>query len=271
VITAHKDPAGNVKFISTIIRDMTHRYEIERALRALDRRKDEFLATLAHELRNPLAPIATSALILSQPEVDLARVQRTSEIITRQVGHMTKLLDDLLDVSRVTRGLIHLQQAPVRLVDVVQDAIEQAMPVVSAKHHALHAQPVPEALVVTGDKTRLVQVLVNLLNNAARYTPEGGNIRLDVLASGAAVLVKVSDDGIGIPADMQERIFEIFTQAQRSHGEAYGGLGLGLSLARSIAQLHGGDISAASQGPGRGSTFTFRLPLRADEESRSAD
>lgn len=259
VITVHLDAAGNVEFISTMIRDMTHRHEVENALRVMGQRKDEFLAMLAHELRNPLAPIASAAQVLSI-SCDAQRVQRSSQVIARQVAYMSRLLDDLLDVSRVTRGLIKIESAQVDLAAVAKAAVEQAMPVIEARRHRLRVRPTPEPLVVRGDMTRLVQVLVNLLNNASRYTPEGGSIRLDLFAEEAQAVVKVTDNGIGIAPSMRDDIFEVFTQADRSPDRAQAGLGLGLALVRSIVELHGGSVAATSEGPGRGSEFTVRLP-----------
>ena len=263
VILASKDAAGHTLYLSTIIRDMTERHEVEEALRAMDRRKDAFLAMLAHELRNPLAPIATAAHILRRGPVDEQRLQRASEIIGRQAAYMARLLDDLLDVSRLTRGLIRIERAPVDLVAVARDAVEQSLPLVQARRHRLHVQsPEGEELLVTGDRTRLVQMVVNLLNNAARYTPDGGEITLTVHATATQALIGVRDTGIGIPRELLGHIFEIFTQAHPTMERSQGGLGLGLALVKNLAQLHGGSVTATSEGEGRGSEFCIRLPLR---------
>ncbi len=261
VIIAHRDTAGRPQYISTIIRDMTHRHRTEQALRAMDRRKDEFLAMLAHELRNPLAPITMAAQLLKFDGLDQNRIQRASQVIARQATYMTKLLDDLLDVSRVTRGLIKLQSAPVDLAGVLTDAVEQASPAIEARRHRLSVQLPNAPIQVRGDKARLVQMVVNLLNNAARYTPEQGSIALSLSVDGASdAVVTVRDNGMGIAPDMLAHIFELFTQGKPSHDSSQAGLGLGLALVKTLAQLHGGTICASSGGAGRGSEFTLRLP-----------
>jgi signal transduction histidine kinase len=232
----------------------------ERQLRVADQRKDEFLAMLAHELRNPLAPISAGAQLLARGGVDAAGVARTAAIISRQVAHMTRLVDDLLDVSRVTRGLVTLARAPLDVADIVDGAVEQAGPLLQARRHALAITLSPEAPRVLGDHKRLVQVLANLLNNAAKYTPEGGNISLCVIATEREVELVVHDNGIGMAPELVARVFDLFAQAERSSDRSQGGLGLGLALARSLIELHGGAISAVSAGEQRGSTFRVRLP-----------
>ncbi len=230
-------------------------------LAAANRRKDEFLAMLAHELRNPLAPISTAVHLLRIAADDPQRVRRTGELIGRQVAHMTQLVDDLLDVSRVTRGQVRIDHDRVDLHEVVSDALEQARPQIEARRHALRVEVPDPPLPVCGDRVRLVQVLVNLLNNAAKYTPEGGHLGLSVRAEGGQAVLEVRDDGNGIDAELLPHVFELFTQARRTPDRAQGGLGLGLALVCHLVRLHGGTVTAESGGPGQGSCFTVRLPV----------
>jgi PAS domain S-box-containing protein len=236
----------------------------EAALREADKRKDEFLAMLAHELRNPLAPISSAAQLLRMGLADPAKVQRASDVITRQVNHITKLVDDLLDVSRVTRGLIRLDQARVDLSGVVDAAIEQTLPHFEARGHALQRHADGSDVFVRGDRARLIQIVANVLNNASRYTPPGGRITVELRAEGPTAAIRVSDTGQGIEPELLPRVFELFTQGERPP-DALGGLGIGLSLVRRLTQLHGGTVHAESEGPGRGSTFIIRLPRERDE------
>jgi len=238
------------------------RVRAEEALRLADRRKDEFLAMLAHELRNPLAPISAAAQLLNMGPPDSARVERTSAIIARQVAHMTELIDDLLDVSRVTRGLVVLARDQVDLRCVIDDAVEQVRPLIEARRHRLTLDLAPDTgpAFVEGDTKRLVQVLANLLNNAAKYTPEGGVVGVWMGASAEHVLVSVKDNGIGIPADLLPTVFDLFSQAERTPDRSQGGLGLGLALVKSLVELHGGMVTASSEGRNMGTEFTVRLP-----------
>ena len=230
-------------------------------LRAADAHKDDFMALLAHELRNPLAPIRAAAdLLRLQTGADPAQLRRTSDVIARQVDHITHLVDDLLDLSRARRGLITLDRAPVDLLAVVRNAIEQVRPQILRRRHSLDTGLPDEDVHVSGDHKRLVQVLANLLGNAAKYTPEGGHIRLVVRAHPGAVEVCVQDNGIGIDAALLPRVFDSFTQGTRSAGRAEGGLGLGLALVRRLADLHDGTVVASSAGAGQGSTFVLTLP-----------
>jgi len=238
----------------------TARSLAERELRAADQRKDEFLAMLAHELRNPLAPISTGAHLLKLLHSDNAQITQTCSIIVRQVDHMTSLVDDLLDVSRVTRGLVTLSSQVLDLKRVIDDAAEQVRPLANARRHRVVVELPPSAACVKGDHKRLVQVVANLLGNATKYTPEGGNLRLQLEADGADYVLSVSDDGIGMESGLVERVFDLFTQAERTPDRSQGGLGLGLALVKSLVELHGGRVNAYSPGPGRGSTFTVRLP-----------
>jgi len=241
------------------------RSQAERELRAADQRKDEFLAMLAHELRNPLAPISTGANLLKLLHSDNAQITQTCAIIARQVEHMTSLVDDLLDVSRVTRGLVTLSTGILDLRKVVDDAAEQIRPLMIARRHKIVLDVPTLPAHVKGDHKRLVQVVANLLGNAAKYTPEGGHINLHLAPHGETWVIDVRDDGIGMEARLVDRVFDLFTQAERTPDRSQGGLGLGLALARSLVELHGGSVAAASAGPGLGSTFTVRLPRFAQE------
>ena len=241
--------------------DITPLEELKSELLAQDRRKDDFLAMLAHELRNPLAPINTAAQMLALPGIDGNLVRRTSEVITRQVTHMTDLVDDLLDVSRVTRGLITLQQQTLGIGEILSNATEQIQALINRKNLHLHMELPEHPLLVVGDSTRLVQIFCNILNNAAKYTPENGHINVGVSVDSRQVEVTIEDDGIGIPQSLLPHIFELFTQAERTPDRAQGGLGLGLALVKSLTELHGGSVVVQSRGVDLGSTFVVRLPL----------
>ncbi len=248
------------------------RSQAERELRAADQRKDEFLAMLAHELRNPLAPISTGAHLLKLLHSDNAQITQTCAIIARQVEHMTSLVDDLLDVSRVTRGLVSLSTQVLDLRQVINDAAEQIRPMITARRHKVVLDLPDSPAGVRGDHKRLVQVVANLLGNAAKYTPEGGHIRLQLRAQGEQdFVIEVVDDGIGMEPGLVERVFELFTQAERTPDRAQGGLGLGLALVRSLVELHGGSVAAASAGLGQGSTFTVRLPRNSEQAEMPID
>ena len=249
--------------------DITERMKAEQDLREADRRKDEFLAMLAHELRNPLAPISAAAQLLKMPALKPELVKKTSEVIGRQVGHMTSLIDDLLDVSRVTRGLIVPERKRLGIMAVVTDAVEQARPIINARRQDLAVRLPADAVELMGDQKRLVQVLTNLLNNAAKYTQEGGQLELVVEASALQVSVCVRDNGIGIPADLLPHVFDLFTQAERTRDRSQGGLGLGLALVRSLVALHGGSVAVTSDGKGKGAAFTVYLPRIADVPERA--
>jgi PAS domain S-box-containing protein len=229
------------------------------SLQEQDRRKDEFLAMLAHELRNPLAPITSAAQLLQFVAGDERQVLRSSEIIGRQARHLTVLVDSLLDVSRVTHGLIQLDKALVDPMAIVAGAVEQSQPLITAKSQQLVVEGDAGGVSIIGDQIRLTQVLVNLLNNAAKYTPNGGRIWVAVAHRDSAVSISVRDDGIGIDALLLPRVFDLFTQAERSPDRAQSGLGIGLALAKEIVALHGGQLTAASDGLGYGSTFTVTL------------
>jgi signal transduction histidine kinase/ActR/RegA family two-component response regulator len=266
------DSAGEVYEWIGAASDITERKAAEEKLREADRRKDEFLAMLAHELRNPLAPIGAAAELLQRMKLDETIIKRTSQIIGRQVGHMTALIEDLLDVSRVTRGLVQLETEPLDVGAVLHEAVEQVMPLIQARRHDLALHLPPPGTLVTGDRKRLVQVVANLLNNAAKYTPEGGRLEVaSVLgpaldpapdaAANAGLRIEVIDNGIGMAPELAARAFELFTQAERSSDRSSGGLGLGLALVKSLVELHGGAVACDSAGPGLGSRFSVCLPL----------
>jgi len=229
-------------------------------LREANRRKDEFLAMLAHELRNPLAPISAAAQLMELGRLDPARLKHTSQVISRQVKHMTGLVDDLLDVSRVTRGLVALDLVPQDIKSIVHNATEQVRPLMEAQKHRLITELPAAPAHVMGDAKRLVQILTNLLNNAAKYTPAGGEIHLSVTIEGDEVVTRVKDNGIGIAPELQPRVFELFVQAERTLDRSQGGLGLGLALVKSLVELHGGTVSCRSDGQDLGTCFTVRLP-----------
>ena len=255
-----RGPGGEAGGAVIVMHDASDRHRIEAELRDNDRRKDEFLAMLAHELRNPLAPISTAATLLRMPQLDAARVEHASAVILRQVGHMTELVDDLLDVSRVTRGLVALEREVFDLREAVRAAAEQAHALIERQHHRLEIDLGDAPLPVDGDRTRLMQVVANLLNNAAKYTPPGGHIRVDAQAVDGQIRLRVADDGIGMDPALLPRVFDLFTQAERSLDRSQGGLGIGLALVRSVVELHGGRVHAESAGLGRGSTFEVVLP-----------
>ncbi|MDY0975884.1 hybrid sensor histidine kinase/response regulator [Massilia sp. CFBP9012] len=248
------------------------RNEALQALRLADERKNEFLAMLAHELRNPLAPISTAAgLLRSVYASDPGAVRRTSEIIARQVDHMVHLVDDLLDVSRVTRGVIELQRDRVDLRQVVTAALEQVQPLLEMKRHRLRTALPDTRVLVEGDAKRLIQVLANLVNNAAKYTPDEGSVLVTVRTEGGEAVLAVQDDGIGIAPELLPDVFGLFTQARRTPDRAQGGLGLGLALVKNLVELHGGRVRVDSAGLGHGSTFIVTLPRLAETSAPVAD
>ena len=251
------DAWGNVSQWFGINTDITDRRRSEDALREADRRKDEFLATLAHELRNPLAPMATGLELM---RVDPAASGPARAIMQRQLGHMVRLVDDLLDVSRITLGRIELRRVRLRLAEVVEAALQVSRPLIEGQGHALLVTLPAEEVWVDGDEVRLAQILQNLLNNAAKYTPAGGQIALQAERAAGEVLVRVRDNGRGFSAEAAPHLFDMFYRAGQSYpGE--GGLGIGLALARRLAELHGGTVTAYSAGPERGSEFVVHLPI----------
>jgi PAS domain S-box-containing protein len=261
---------GRADRLIGFISDITDRMRASEALEEASRNKDEFLAMLAHELRNPLAPISAAAQILAMGRADAALTQKAGAIIDRQARHMNRLLDDLLDVARVTQGLVALNMTRLDLKRVVAEAIEQARPMIEDCRHRFTVQLDPAQAFVKGDDKRLVQVLANLLNNAAKYTPRGGNVALCVVCDGALARITVSDDGIGMAPETLGKAFELFSQAARSSDRATGGLGLGLALVKSLVERHHGAVSGQSAGKGQGSEFVVTLPLLAAQAGVTA-
>jgi PAS domain S-box-containing protein len=253
-----------------VIRDISQRIRVEETLRAAtlslrnaDRRKDEFIAVLAHELRNPLAPIL-NALQIMQLTTEPAAHETARQIIQRQLGQMVHLVDDLLDVSRISQGKIELRRGNVDVTEAVQNAIETSRPFIDGgKHELVVDLPAPQTLIVNADLTRLCQIIANLLNNAAKYTPAGGSIAISAERDGDSAIIVVRDSGIGIRPEMLPRIFDLFAQADRSKGHSQGGLGIGLALVKNLVEMHGGHVQAHSEGPGCGSKFIVRIPAVA--------
>jgi CheY-like chemotaxis protein/two-component sensor histidine kinase len=230
-------------------------------LKESDRRKDEFLATLAHELRNPLAPISNALQIWSRVGSDPQQSTRLREIMERQVQQLKRLIDDLLDISRISRGKIQLQREPLNIASIVEGALESVRPMIDESRHTVRVQLPHDVVRVEGDNGRLMQVFGNLLNNAAKYTPRNGQIGVRGRIDGSFVEISVYDNGSGIPAEMLTSIFEPFTQVHHNLDRAQGGLGIGLTLVKTLVEMHGGNVEARSEGPGKGSEFLVRLPL----------
>jgi PAS domain S-box-containing protein len=260
---------GEVEAVAGTTRDVTERKQMEASLREADRRKDEFLATLAHELRNPLAPIRNAAHLLKLADPSDLQVRAARDIITRQVQHMVRLVDDLMEVSRITLGQVHLKNDRASLRGVLTDALESATPIIESSGHGLTVELPPEVLELEGDATRLSQVFQNLLNNAAKYTPRGGKITLRAERCGKEVKVSVRDTGIGIAQESQPRVFELFTRLHPSDRIKTSGLGIGLALAKQLVELHNGRIEVRSDGPGAGSEFIVYLPVLDAETAAS--
>jgi signal transduction histidine kinase/integral membrane sensor domain MASE1/ActR/RegA family two-component response regulator len=245
------------------IGQFTERKRAEEALMEADRRKDEFLAMLAHELRNPLAPVRNALHVLRSPAADADAAARARGVLERQVQHLTRLVDDLLDVSRVMRGRIELHKEPLDLGAAVARAVETVQPLMDARGHELTVELPAEPVPLEADLVRLAQVFANLLHNAAKYTEPGGDIRLSAAREDAGVVVRVRDNGVGIAADLLPHVFELFVQADRSIARSHGGLGIGLTVVRRLVEMHGGSVTAHSDGPDRGSEFVVRLPVSA--------
>jgi PAS domain S-box-containing protein len=260
-ISPLRDEHGLVIGASKVARDITARKRADAALKEADRRKDEFLATLAHELRNPLAPIRNSLETMALAKLREPIVERAREIMSRQVDHLVRLVDDLLEVSRIESGKIELRSETVELSRVLASAIETSRPLIDAGGHQLIVDGPRTGLAVDGDSIRLSQVFANLLNNAAKYTEPGGTIWLSAREEGALAVISVRDTGVGIAAEMLPNVFEMFSQAHRSQRRAQDGLGIGLSLVRRLVEMHGGTVVARSGGIGHGSEFTVRLPV----------
>jgi PAS domain S-box-containing protein len=274
-ISPVRDVQGKVVGASKIARDVSERKRTEAALRRSEqalkeanRRKDEFLAMLAHELRNPLAPIRNAVQILRAKGPPEPELQWARDVIDRQVRQMTRMVDDLLDVSRISNGKIELRKERVELTTIVNSAVEASGPLIEKWGHELTVKLPPGPLYLDADQARLTQVLLNLLNNAAKYTEQGGRIRLTAARDGERIAIRVKDTGIGIPREMLPRIFDIFTQVDRSLERSEGGLGIGLALVQSLVKMHGGTVEAYSDGPGKGSEFVVYLPLAPHVKDR---
>jgi len=255
------DEGGDVLTVMSLVLDVTEREAAMEGLREADRRKDVYIATLAHELRNPLAPIANAASLLRSKGLPQERIEWIAAMVGRQATQMARLLDDLLDVTRIGRGKIELRRARLDLGRLIRDTLQTSMPLIEAGRHRVSLALAPEPLWVDGDALRLTQVLANLINNAAKYTPPGGEIEIGLRDDAGQALVWVRDNGIGLEADVLTQVFDPFVQVGSASHLAQGGLGIGLSLARGLVELHGGTIRADSPGPGRGATFSVRLPL----------
>jgi PAS domain S-box-containing protein len=256
-----RDNTGRVVAAVAANMDITQLRTAQAKLLETDRRKDEFLAMLGHELRNPLAPISAAADMLRIVGHNDAKIVKATEVISRQVRHLSSLVDDLLDVARVTKGVIELDMQTLDFDLIIQSAIEQSSPLLESKKHALSVQSDASHTTVLADRNRLIQVLSNLLNNAAKYTAQAGHIMLSVRAVDGNVVVDVEDNGVGIESKLLPHIFDLFTQAERTPDRSQGGLGIGLALVKSIVTLHGGQVTASSNGPGAGSKFTMSLPM----------
>jgi signal transduction histidine kinase len=230
------------------------------------RRKDEFLAMLGHELRNPLAPIRTALHIMDMPQVDRDAVQRAKDVLHRQVNHLVRLVDDLLDVSRIVLRRIELRKQPTDLMEIIRHAVDTADPVIEAHGQKLEMHVPPESVLVIADAIRLAQAITNLLVNAANHSESPGLIRLTVEQHRGEVLIRVRDWGVGIPKDLLPQVFDLFVQGRRSLARSEGGLGIGLTLVKGIVELHGGTVQASSDGPGTGSEFVIRMPAKGDHE-----
>lgn len=257
-------PDGAVEFVLGVTHDVTDRRRFEQTLADQDKRKDEFLATLAHELRNPLAPIRNGLQVLRLSGEATGAVAKARDMMDRQLGHLVNLVDDLLDISRVSQGKITLKRERLTVREAVEAAVEACRPTVDAKHHTLATDLPAEPLAVDGDRTRLVQVVSNLLTNAAKYSDDGGRITVSARREGGEAVVSVTDTGLGIAPELLPTLWDMFTQVRDTLDKAQGGLGIGLSLVKKLVEMHGGTVAAASAGVGFGSTFTVRLPLAAE-------
>ncbi len=275
---AHHEIGGVIMFTEVITerkraqdehRQLAAQTRVTEALRDVDRRKDEFLAMLAHELRNPLAPITMAVEVLRSRAPAEEPMVWARDVIDRQTAQLTRLVDDLLDVSRITLGKIRLEPKLLDLADAVRQAVDCTRPLLAARNHQMVVDLPPRPLLVRGDGVRLSQVISNLLSNAAKYTAEGGRIALTLCAADAQAVITVSDNGSGIPADMLDRVFELFTQLEPPDNRTQGGLGIGLALVKRLVEMHGGTIRARSDGPGQGSSFEVRLDLVADQPLES--
>jgi len=250
--------------------DIHNQKEVEDALREADRRKDEFLAMLAHELRNPLAPIVNSIALVEDLAMPDARLTAARKVVERQVRNLTRIVDDLLDVTRITTGKIRLRKAPVPVTRATEEAVESVRPQIEARKHRIEISLPDSPLAIDGDAVRVMQILLNLLDNAAKYTPVGGTIAVRVEREDREVAIHVRDNGIGIAPELLPYVFDLFTQAERTPDRSSGGLGIGLTVVRKLVELHGGRVEAFSEGLGRGSEFVVKLPLTEDTDTQAA-
>jgi PAS domain S-box-containing protein len=262
---------GDVEAVAGTTRDVTERKQMEASLLEADRRKDEFLATLAHELRNPLAPIRNAVQLLRHVDSQDVMLKRARDIIDRQLHHMIRLVDDLLEVSRITLGQVTLRAQPVSLRRILEDALEVSAPGIQSREHQLSVELPPPDLQVVGDGTRLAQVFHNLLDNAAKYTPAGGQISLGTRQAGDEVAITIRDTGIGIEPEFQPRVFNLFTRVDSGDAIKTSGLGIGLALAKQFVALHGGTIAVTSAGKDLGSEFAVTLPLPPRDGAQAGD
>jgi PAS domain S-box-containing protein len=270
LMIALRDARGELLGFGKILRNRTDlREQLEtlrnkvRELEAANDRKDLFLSTLSHELRNPLAPLSNAVQLIRLTTPSTPTLEDPLKIIDRQVESLRRLVDDLLDVSRIGAGKVDLTKEPVAIHQIVQRAVESVGPLVRERRHRVDVVLPSAPIIVDADPARLGQVFVNLLNNAAKYTPEGGRISVRGTIEADEAVVHIEDTGVGIPPDMLPQIFELFTQVESSRAQAQGGLGIGLSLVKDLVALHGGSVQVRSDGPGKGSVFTVRLPLKA--------
>ena len=270
-ISPVRDERGVVIGASKVARDVTLQKRIQRELQHADERKNEFLAILAHELRNPLGPIRHAVKILRARTPNPDELSWATNIIDRQTEHMTRLVDDLLDVSRITRGTLELRRERVDVAAILKHVVEASSALLERNHHQLKVTAPSQPLYVEGDLTRLTQVVTNLLDNAAKYTDPGGKVWLSGEREGDMAVIRVKDSGIGIPSEMQPRIFDMFTQSVPSLERAQGGLGVGLALVERLVKLHGGTVTAYSAGAGQGSQFTIRLPVAQAQKATAAE
>jgi PAS domain S-box-containing protein len=263
-----RDEAGTVRGVVLVFHDVSERNALQRELLAktqrleeAGRRKDEFLSMLAHELRNPLAPLSLGVQVLERKHGGVPGVSPLTQMMGRQISHMVRMVDDLLDASRLTRGVIELRVQRIALREVLEQAVEMSQPLIEGKSLSWSMDPVPAGALLEGDLTRLIQVFANLLSNAAKFTPAGGSIHLGVGVDAGQARVSVKDSGAGIPAGLLPHVFELFVQGDRTLDRAQGGLGIGLTIVRSIVEMHAGRVQALSAGPGLGSEFVVTLPL----------
>jgi CheY-like chemotaxis protein/nitrogen-specific signal transduction histidine kinase len=253
--------SGTIETVLSVAHDATETQRSALILEEANRRKDEFLAMLAHELRNPLAPIRNASEILARKLADDPQMKRTVNLVKRQVTHLARLVDDLLDVSRITQGRIELRRAPQELAPILAQARESVEPLLREKQHVLLVSTSFEPLYVFGDHARLVQSVANVLTNAAKYTDPGGEIRLELRRQNEQAVIVVSDTGVGIASELLPRVFDLFVQGDRSLDRSQGGLGIGLSVVKRLVEMHHGRVTARSEGTGHGSVFEIHLPL----------